>query len=61
MFGTNEVASDIVARNAEEKTEEAEQSYEVGYDVGQDKTEKVIDIAEVIKDLLVEMKEQQKI
>ena len=61
LFGTNEVASDIVARNAEEKTGEAEQSYEVGYDVGQDKTEKVIDIAEVIKDLLVEMKEQQKI
>ena len=40
---------------------EAEQSYAVGYDVSQDKTEKVIDIAEVIKDLLVEMKEQQKI
>ena len=61
LFGTNEVASDIVARNAEEKIGEAEQSYEVGYDVGQDNTEKVIDIAEVIKDLLVEMKEQQKI
>ena len=61
LFGTNEVASDIVARNAEEKIGEAEQSYEVGYDVGQDKTEKVIDIAEVIKDLLAEMKQQQKI
>ena len=40
---------------------EAEQSYEVGYDVGQDKIDKVADIATVIKDLLVEMKEQQKI
>ena len=40
---------------------EAEQSYEVGYDVGKDKLDKVADIATVIKDLLVEMKEQQKI
>ena len=62
LVGVRESAADIVARNAEEKgTLETEQSDEVGYDVSQDKTEKVIDIAEVIKDLLVEMKEQQKI
>ena len=61
LVGVSESASDIVVRNAEEKIGEAKQSYEVGYDVVQDKTEKVIDIAEVIKDLLVEMKEQQKI
>ena len=63
LFGTNEVASDIVARNAEEKEmlEEEEPTDEVGYDVGQDKIDKVADIATVIKDLLVEMKEQQKI
>ena len=61
LVGVSESASDIAARNVEEKIGEAKQSYEVGYDVGQDKTEKVIDIAEVIKDLLVEMKEQQKI
>ena len=61
LVGVSESASDIVVRDAEEKIGEAKQSYEVGYDVVQDKTEKVIDIAEVIKDLLVEMKEQQKI
>ena len=67
LFGTHNTASDIVARNAEEKGTLEEEpsdevgSDEVGYDVSQDKIDKVADIATVIKDLLVEMKEQQKI